>query len=396
MLRFTEFLAESTEDTEKLKHLEHAEDHPINAGATGFKHAVKTLIGTHNALQGKKSQVRLTTKYDGAPSIVFGTHPETGKFFVASKSAFNKNPKINYTKADIEKNHGHAPGLVTKLSHALEHLPKVTPHGRVFQGDMMYSDGDVEHKDGKVHFKPNTIKYSAPANSPTGKKAAKAKVGVAVHTEYHGKDAASMKASFGPDVSAFGKHDDVHIIDTHTKVDPAEYTPKMKTEFKSAIKKAMELHKGHDYSHMEGHKEHVTTYINDTVRQGTSPSAEGLIKHVKTRYEAKKSKLKSEAGKSKVDAQSNETVKHIKSNKEAFNRTFEIHKQLQNAKHAQVKALSSAGGDFEHHIGDKKTGPEGHVALLGNKPTKLVDRSAGGFAASNMVSGGIKDIKKAK
>jgi hypothetical protein len=81
-------------------------------------------------------------KYDGSPSIVFGHHPKTGKFFVASKSAFNKNPKINYTHKDIEKHHGHAPGLVSKLKTALTHLPKVAPKHGVYQGDVMHTRED--------------------------------------------------------------------------------------------------------------------------------------------------------------------------------------------------------------------------------------------------------------
>jgi hypothetical protein len=55
---------------------------------------------------GAKSS-NLTMKYDGSPSLVFGHHPSNGKFFVATKSAFNKNPKINHTEKDIDKNHGH-------------------------------------------------------------------------------------------------------------------------------------------------------------------------------------------------------------------------------------------------------------------------------------------------
>ncbi len=66
--------------------------------------------------------------------VAVGTNPENGRFFVATKSAFNKNPKINYTHEDIEKNHGHAPGLVEKLKAALTHLPKSTPKKGVFQG----------------------------------------------------------------------------------------------------------------------------------------------------------------------------------------------------------------------------------------------------------------------
>ena len=92
-----------------------------------------------------------------SPSIVFGHHPATGQFFVSTKSAFNKEPKINYTHEDIENNHGHAPGLVSNLKKALDHLPKITPKTGVFQGDLMHHAGSVEKEGSKLHFKPNTI-----------------------------------------------------------------------------------------------------------------------------------------------------------------------------------------------------------------------------------------------
>ena len=47
-------LKESAANEEKLKHLEHAEDHPINAGVEGFKHAVNTLTAVHKTLTGPK------------------------------------------------------------------------------------------------------------------------------------------------------------------------------------------------------------------------------------------------------------------------------------------------------------------------------------------------------
>ena len=37
MLSFGTFLIEATQNEDKLKHLEHAEDWPINAGEEGFK-----------------------------------------------------------------------------------------------------------------------------------------------------------------------------------------------------------------------------------------------------------------------------------------------------------------------------------------------------------------------
>jgi len=66
----------------------------------------------------------LTMKYDGSPAMVFGHDPESGKFFVATKSAFNVSPKINYTHEDIEKNHGKVPGLANHMNQALNHLKK--------------------------------------------------------------------------------------------------------------------------------------------------------------------------------------------------------------------------------------------------------------------------------
>lgn len=393
-MNFKEFITE-TAAVEKLKHLEHAEDHIVNSGSEGFKHAAKTLIGTHNALKGKKSNVKITTKWDGAPSIVFGTHPETKKFFVASKSAFNKNPKINYTNADIEKHHGHAPGLVDKLKHALQHLPKVTPKGKVYQGDMMYTPGDVKETDSHYRFKPNTISYSTPKNSAEGKKIGKAKVGVAVHTEYKGNTLDSLKAHFGPDVNEFGKHKDVHVIDTKTDTSKVNYTPEQKRQFTSSMRKAQQLSRGHDYGHLEKNKEHISTYINKNVQTGEKPSVEGFAKHVQTRYAAAANKLKSEKGKAGIAAKANEHLADIKANKEAFSKTFQIHQHLQNAKHALVDALKHSG-DYEHHIGDKKTSGEGHVAIINNMPTKLVSRKQGDFAASNILAGGIKAAKKQK
>lgn len=139
MLNFKEFLKEEAEEGAKLKHIHHPEDRPLMHGHAGFEHAFGALHQAHKQIKEKKSSHELTMKYDGSPSIVFGHHPKTGKFFVATKSAFNKNPKLNYTKRDIQKNHGHAPGLVTKLNAALEHLPKVTPKKGVYQGDTMHS-----------------------------------------------------------------------------------------------------------------------------------------------------------------------------------------------------------------------------------------------------------------
>ena len=64
-------------------------------------------------LGSSRRKVKLSVKWDGAPAVFCGRNPENGKFFVGSKSVFNVTPKINYTPADIIKNH--KGGLVDKL-----------------------------------------------------------------------------------------------------------------------------------------------------------------------------------------------------------------------------------------------------------------------------------------
>ena len=81
----------------KNKHLEHPEDSIFTSGRKGLH----TIL---NFLQEKKSNI--TVKYDGAPAIVWGVNPDNNRFFVGTKSVFNKvQVKINYNHNDIEVNH---------------------------------------------------------------------------------------------------------------------------------------------------------------------------------------------------------------------------------------------------------------------------------------------------
>ena len=164
MLSFKSFLKEEAEEGGQLKHITHAEDRPLMHGHDGFEHAVGALEKAHAQIKSGQQSSNLTMKYDGSPSLVFGHHPKTGKFFVATKSAFNKDPKINHTDKDIERNHGHAPGLVKTLKHALKHLPKVTPKTGIYQGDLMHHAENKTISQSYVYeavsFTPNTITYT--------------------------------------------------------------------------------------------------------------------------------------------------------------------------------------------------------------------------------------------
>lgn len=378
MLTFFSFFKESL-DVDKLKHLEHAEDHIIHGGEEGLTHAANNLDDLHSFLTGGKSKSKVTTKYDGSPSVVYGIHPETKKFFVGSKSVFNVNPKINYTPQDIDKNHGHAPGLAEKLKHALEHLPKIMPkEGGVYQGDFLYDKNDVDDSGDHYKFAPNTITYSAHKDSSQGRKIAASKIGFVTHTKYTGKDLTNMKAGFDVDHSKFQQDPDVNHINPEIKdASTARYSTAMQKKYKDHMAQAAEHYKNTPPEALEKlatHDEHLKPYINQTVRDGTEPNVRDYVSHLEQKRNKEVDKVKTPAAKDKKASTYDNLINDIKDNHKHFENIFGIHKHLQKAKDVLVNALGNPT-EFKHTVGGKEVKPEGFVSIRGGKPTKLVDRA---------------------
>ena len=389
MQSFKTFLKEEAEEGAKLKHIHHAEDRPLFHGTKGFNHAVAALRQAHHHIKSGGNSSALTMKYDGSPSIVFGRHPENGKFFVATKSAFNVKPKINYTHADIEKNHGHAPGLTEKLHAALDHLKKVSPKTGVYQGDIMHS-GDIEQKKGgKVSFTPNTITYTA--SGEEADKIKKSKIGVVTHTQYHGKDISSMSADPHPDLHNFGTHPDVWQKSPNMDTKQVHYSEADQEKFNNELDAADRIHQAHknkmyaDVAPHAGETGHLATYINHTVRTDEVPSADGLKKHIKNVYaKLNKSKpLKTPIAQSRRDTELKTHLNHIEKHKKSYEAILKMHHHLQQAKNVLVGTLEQHTGGLEHHIDNKPTGPEGFVVNHAGEPTKLVNRKE--FAKANLL-----------
>lgn len=396
MISFKEFITESAEEG-KLKHIHHAEDRPLLHGHAGFEHAFGALQQAHEHMKAKHKSSNLTMKYDGSPAVVFGHHPKTSKFFVASKSAFNKNPKINYTHEDVDRNHGHAPGLAAKLHAALDHLPKVAPKNGVYQGDLMYHaedhdkdkiHEDVNHyRDGHVSFTPNTITYSA--HGDTAKKIKKSKLGVVIHTKYHGDDIGDMKAHHDVDHENFKEHPDVYHHTAEHDTSKIHYSEKAQGEFHKHMAAAKAIHDTHGhkmYAATEKHQGehgHLATYINDTVRKDEVPSVEGLKKHIQGKYDKEAAKLKTDKSKLAKQTEASNHINHIEANKEHYQNLLTMHHHLQQAKNVLVGSLESHEGEYKHHIGGKKSKPEGFVVNHEGQPTKLVNRSE--FAKQNLL-----------
>ena len=147
----------------KNKHIEHPED--------------TILTGDLSVLDAFQSDNHYSVKIDGSPAIVWGTDPENGKFFVGTKSVFNKRtPKVNYTAEDICNNHPDFE-LQSILIRCLNCLPHTD---RIFQGDFIGFGG---YRD----YKPNAISYTFAEVQNVG-------VVVAPHTEYKGTTLKDMNA----------------------------------------------------------------------------------------------------------------------------------------------------------------------------------------------------------
>lgn len=394
MLYFKFFLSEAVSDESKLTHLEHVEDHVINSGEKGFAHAYHNLSDVSNRMKGRHNKTTVTTKYDGSPSIVWGHHPESGQFFVGTKSVFNKTPLINYTERDIDRNHGKSPGLASKLKKALKHLPKITPKGKVLQGDLMHSggntssntDGDVEEKDNKFHFKPNTISYSTRTTNTEGKKILKSKLGVVPHTEYTGNNLVNMKATYNADVSKLRHHPDVHIISPHHDFNPKHYSSEEREQFDNHMIEATKSFNSapKDFTSVTAlHTKHLKKYINNNVRNNTSPSLEGYRQHLSDHYNKEASKLKTEKSKSQRMADLDRHHNDLDNKRKHFESVLSMHHHLTQAKHVLVRSMSK-NTKYDHHIGGIKTKPEGFVVVRNNRPSKLVDRAD--FSRANFLS----------
>ena len=134
------------------------------------------------------AKISMTTKWDGAPAIICGKDPETGKFFVGTKGVFAKKPKINFTPQDIKENHPD-PELQDILNVALENLSKLNIQ-TVVQGDMLYKkdtlkQGNINGEE-VVYFNPNTLVYGVPVQSDLAKEILASQIGIVFHTEYVG------------------------------------------------------------------------------------------------------------------------------------------------------------------------------------------------------------------
>ena len=382
-------------------HLEHIEDEIFNFGIEGGRASINFIRSLRDMLMsGSSRSVNVTVKWDGAPAIFCGKHPETGKFFVAKKSLFNKTPKFYTSIAEIDADLSGQ--LAEKFKACFTNLKDIGIDN-ILQGDLMFTKGDLTKEDinGESYetFQPNTIMYAVPSTSKLASTMRKANVGIVFHTTYTGDSLDNLKASFGADISKLKKTSKVWMDDAEYKdvSGTATFTQKETdavTKILSQTGKTFQRINApllRQFLNLQSSLTGVLsgaslkTYNNSKVRAGEiiknpRQHASGYVKWVENSIQKQIDKVKSDKGKEKYTNMQKEYVRDFKKHVGNLTQIITFQNLLVDAKMQIVKKLNSVKGLTDTFIrtdnGYKVTNPEGYVAIdrVGGKAVKLVDR----------------------
>lgn len=378
-----------------VTHLTHIEDAILLQGSKGIDTAIEYLQKVIELSDDAQASFCVTTKFDGAPAVIAGINPENGKFFVATKSLFNKTPKINYTAKDIDTNHP-VPGLNEKLKAALKHLKGVGIRG-IMQGDMLFTKNDlkIEIINGKkfLTFRPNTLTYAIPADSPVAKDISSRAMGIVFHTKYEGDSIKDLSPSFAPDISYLKPSSSAWIIDanlqggaeTAGKCDiPVHSLQKKEIEVQLAGIKRAGAKSAKFLDSLQKSKpiiDDLMIYINANVRQGVAQgSGKGFLSYMKEKIEKTFASVKKDDARQARTAAAKALLDSIESNSTKYDTLFALHHLISQAKLLVIERLRQTKMRLDSFTQENgkftASAPEGFVVVnrMNNRAYKLVDR----------------------
>ena len=377
----------------QLKHLEHLEDEMLNYGVEGCKAAVSFLKELRKMLGHQESTGFMQTKWDGAPSIICGTHPEYGYFFVGTKSVFNKTePKICTSETMIDLLY--SGDLAEKLKFSLKYFQQLNIKG-VVQGDLLFtSDLKRENINGEelYTFRPNTITYGIPVSHDIGKKASRAKIGVVFHTHYSGEQLSTMQALAGADVKG---STDVLVVQNDTPMDRVGFSRTEMGKFDMHVSKIERMCQicGDFLDELVGAqgktgdaKFHISSFLkpffNDQIRNARSignvdEAMYDLLNFYGDKMEKELAKIKTVANRTKKCALVYNSQNYVVENVYKFKAMLALYKELQAVKQMVIDKLDHLE-EFRTYVqtdkGYKVTTPEGYVLHKDGSMIKFVNR----------------------
>ena len=378
----------------KNTHMTHIEDMVIDGGVNGARAAIFALRDLRDMLAGTTNDTKqVTVKWDGAPAVFAGIDPSDGKFFVAKKGIFNKNPMVYKSVKEVKADT--SGDLAAKLTVAFQEFKKLGIKNGVYQGDIMFTKKDLKNEtiDGQkyITFHPNTIVYAVPLSAAKEIKAAK--IGVVWHTYYQGATFEKMNASFGVSIGAFknvrtiwqksANFPDISGLATLTKKETDEIT----THISNAGKLFKKISAGalKDISTNKDINLFINTFRNTKVRSqseisNTATHAKELIQWIHDRFDKEIEKLKSDAGKAKKETAKIAALEWFNDdNKADLITIFDMQNELVYAKRkllTHLDSMDSINTFIKTKDGFRVTGAEGYVAIdhLTNGAVKIVDR----------------------
>lgn len=373
----------------KNTHLEHLEDNILNDGSRGGREAIAFLRSLGDMLERGGAETRVTVKWDGAPAIICGIDPSNGRFFVGTKSVFNKTPKVSYSEADVDKYY--PPGqLSDKLKTSYRYLSKLPING-VVQGDLLFTDDKYTANIGGdlcIAFTPNTITYAVPKDSAIGARIDAAKMGIVFHTTYNGRSLDTMSASFGANVRG---NNDVFVASAEFSNASGEANMSLseKGTYNSLINRAEgSLKQASKFlDMMRGENKFSLNYMfkvffNQYVRQGKTglsvkATAMDFASYFSNALDKEVASKKTKSAQDKYLKIKTDGLKFIASNETSLYMTVASYYNLQAAKQFMISKLqkvNTLGTFLRTENGYRVTAPEGFVAIRSGRALKLVDR----------------------
>ena len=397
MKKFTTYLTET-----KNTHMEHIEDNVLNGGVQGARESIKFLRSLRDMLSGSAgSSVSVSVKWDGAPAVFAGNDPSDGRFFVAKKGIFAKNPKVYKTPEEVDADT--SGDLATKLKLALEHLPALGIKG-VIQGDFLYSKSDLKTVTFKgekyLTFHPNTIVYAVPAKSQLARRIRSSKIGIVWHTSYSGDTFETMQASFGENiVNSLVSSTDVWSTDAEYRDESgtATFTKRDTKTITRILSSAGKVFQKLDAKSLNGISDNaellirMKTFLNTKVRKqerisNVKSAVKDMIEYMHNYYQIETEKRKSPKGKAAVDVRKKEVMKYFSStNRTNLENILTLMNHIVDAKMMLIKKMNQVERLDTFLLTDKgfkATGVEGFVAIdkMGKSAVKLVDRMEFSYA----------------
>jgi len=378
----------------QLKHLEHLEDEMLNYGVDGCKAAVGFLKELRKMLGHQENAGFMQTKWDGAPSVICGTDPASGMFFVGTKSVFAKTaPKLCFVDSQID---GWYEGdLAEKLKFALKYFGELGIEG-VVQGDLMFTDSTLKKEtingEQLYTFRPNTITYGIPVDHPIGKEAGRAKIGVVFHTHYTGDDLPTMQARAGAKVKG---STNALVIQNDTPMDRVGFSKTEMQKFDNYITKIERmcgicgafLNELVDATGTTGDKKfHIASYLkqffNNEIKNARSISnvdeaMYSMLNFYGDKMEKELAKIKTVANLTKKRELVYGSQLYVENNKDKFKAMLALYKELQIVKQMVIDKLDHLE-EFRTYVqtekGYKVTTPEGYVLHKDGSMIKFVNR----------------------